>query len=68
MQTKLRSLLEAVTNTLVGYTISVGIGQVVYPLFGYDITIGDNMGLTAVFVAVSLTRSYVIRRWFNRRK
>ena len=71
MQTKMQSLLEATTNTLIGYAISVGIGQLVYPLFGYDVTIQDNLGLTAVFVAASLLRSYVFRRWFtwfNRRK
>ena len=67
MQTKTRSLLEAATNTAVGYAISVVIGQVVYPMFGYAITLTDNMGLTAVFVAVSLMRSYIVRRYFNRR-
>lgn len=68
MQTKLRSLLESVSNTAIGYGISVGIGQLIYPLFGYDVSVQDNMGLTAVFVSVSLCRSYVIRRWFNKRK
>lgn len=66
MQTKWQSLVEAATNTLIGYLISVGVGQLVYPLFGYEVTIMDNMGLTAIFVAVSLTRSYVFRRVFNR--
>lgn len=66
MQTKWQSLVEAATNTVIGYLISVGVGQLVYPLFGYEVTIMDNMGLTAIFVAVSLTRSYVFRRVFNR--
>jgi hypothetical protein len=65
MQTKLMSLLEATTNTLIGYAISVGVGQFVYPYFGYEVTIMDNMGLTAVFVAVSLLRSFTFRRLFN---
>lgn len=67
MQTKTKSLLEAATNTFVGYAISVAIGQFIYPIFGYAITITDNMGLTAVFVSVSLVRSYVVRRWFTKR-
>lgn len=65
MQTKTQSFIEAATNTLIGYAISVGVGQIVYPLFGYEVSISDNMGLTAIFVAVSLTRSYVFRRFFN---
>ena len=65
MQTKMQSLLEATTNTLIGYAISVGVGQLVYPYFGYEVTIMDNMGLTAVFVAVSLIRSFTFRRVFN---
>jgi hypothetical protein len=68
MQTKIQSLIEAASNTFIGYALSVGVGQLVYPLWGYDVTILDNMALTAIFVAVSLTRSYVIRRWFNKRR
>ena len=42
------------------------VGQVViYPYFGYEVTIMDNFGMTAAFVAVSYTRSYVFRRFFN---
>jgi len=65
MQTRLQSLMEASSNTLIGFAISVGVGQLVYPLFGYDVTIRHNIGLTAIFVAVSLARSYVFRRFFN---
>jgi len=65
MQTRLQSLVEASSNTLIGFAISVGVGQLVYPLFGYEVTIQDNIGLTAIFVAVSLARSYVFRRFFN---
>ena len=66
-QSRLTSLVEASGNTLIGYFISVAIGQIVYPWFGYDMTLPDNLGLTAIFVAASLTRSYFIRRFFNRR-
>jgi hypothetical protein len=68
MQTKLQSAIEAASNTFIGYWLSVGVGQIFYPIFGYDVGIIDNMGLTAIFVAVSLTRSYVIRRWFTTRR
>lgn len=70
-QTRLMSLVEASTNTVIGWGISVVVGQVViYPYFGYEVTIMDNLGMTAAFVAVSLARSYLFRRmfeWLHRR-
>lgn len=66
MQTRLMSLVEATTNTVIGWGISVAVGQaVIYPYFGYEVTVMDNMGMTAAFVAVSLARSYIFRRLFN---
>lgn len=66
MQTKWQSLVEATTNTVIGWGISVIVGQlVIYPYYGYEVTIMDNFGMTAAFVAVSLARSYVFRRLFN---
>ena len=66
MQTRIVSFVEAATNTGIGYVISVAIGQAVYPLFGYPITLVDNAALTAIFVAASLIRSYGFRRLFSR--
>lgn len=66
MQTKWQSLVEATTNTVIGWGISVAVGQLlIYPAYGYEVTIVDNFGMTAAFVAVSLTRSYLFRRLFN---
>lgn len=68
MQTRIVSAIEAATNTLVGYAVSVLIGQFfVYPAYGYQITFLDNAGMTAIFVAASLLRSYGFRRLFSRR-
>ena len=65
-QTKSGSLLEVSVTTLVGYLVSVAVGQLwVYPLFGYDLAITDNMGLTAIFVGVSMIIKYGFRRLFN---
>ena len=54
------------TNTVIGYVISVAVGQVIYPMFGYHITIVENMGLTIIFVTVSLFRAYLFRRFFEK--
>ena len=65
MQTRIVSAIEAAMNTGIGYLISVGIGQVIYPMFGYPITLGDNFALTAIFVAASYIRSFGLRRVFE---
>ena len=66
MQTRIVSAIEAAMNTGIGYLVSVAIGQIVYPLFGYPITLRDNFALTAIFVAVSYGRSLGLRRLFER--
>ncbi len=67
MQTRIVSFIEAATNTGIGYLISVAIGQMIYPLFGYPITLRDNAALTAIFVIASLLRSYGFRRLFSQK-
>jgi hypothetical protein len=65
-QSKGGSLLEVSVTTLVGYLVSVIIGQLwLYPAFGYDLSLSDNFGLTAVFVGVSMVIKFGFRRLFN---
>jgi hypothetical protein len=59
------SAVEAVTNVLVGYGIAVVTQVLVFPLFGLTASLGDNLLLGIVFTAVSLIRSYALRRVFN---
>ena len=70
MQTRLISAFEATTNTVVGYWVSVTVGQLlIYPMHGYEITLTDNISMTAMFVGISLVKSYLCRRayvrWLN---
>ncbi len=65
-QSKSSSLLEVSVTTLVGYLVSVFVGQLwVYPMFGYYLSMADNFGLTAVFVTISMAIKYSFRRLFN---
>jgi uncharacterized membrane protein (DUF485 family) len=66
-QSRLASFLEAMANTLIGYVVSFALQLVVYPAFGHRFTIAQNVGIGLVFMAASLARSYVLRRWFNGR-
>lgn len=65
MQTRLSSFLEALANTLIGYVISLVAQLIVYPLYGASFTFRQNIEIGLIFMAISIIRGYVIRRWFN---
>jgi phosphate/sulfate permease len=65
MQTKLQSLLESCANVLVGYLVALGAQLVVFPLMGIPVSLSQNVMIGVIFTAVSLARSYALRRAFN---
>jgi len=65
MQSKTQSLIESITNVLIGYLIAVGSQILIFPIFGIDITLSDNFLIGIWFTGVSIIRSYLIRRFFN---
>lgn len=68
MQTRLGSILEAWANIVVGFAINWTANMLVFPLFGFNITAGQAFHVGLIFTAISLVRSYVLRRIFNRIK
>jgi hypothetical protein len=58
-QSRLMSLVEAIANVAVGYGIAVLTQVLVFPLFGLSATISQNLGIGAIFIIVSLARSYL---------
>lgn len=65
MQSRWMSLVEAVTNILVGYGIAVSTQILVFPLFGLQSSLTENLKIGAVFTAVSIVRSFALRRVFE---
>ncbi|MBC7954082.1 MAG: hypothetical protein H7Z12_19970 [Rhodospirillaceae bacterium] len=59
------SLVEQLFNVGSGMVLALIVGQLVYPLFGYQVSLADNLGLTAIFTIVSVIRGFVWRRVFN---
>ena len=55
-QSRAMSLAEAIANVVVGYGIAVVTQVLVFPRFGLETTLGENMVLGAVFTGVSLIR------------
>jgi hypothetical protein len=64
-QTHLHSTIEALLNTLIGFTINIVVQIYTFKAFGIQVTIAENFEIGFVFLVVSTLRSYVIRRWFN---
>lgn len=60
------SAVEAVANVAIGYVVAVAANAVVLPLFGLHPSALDSFAIGALFTAISLARSYVLRRLFNR--
>ncbi len=66
MQLKRHSLLESATNIVVGYTINMLANFVIFPLWGWHITLKQNIEIGVIYTIISLVRSYCLRRLFNK--
>lgn len=66
-QTRLESLVEVLINVAIGWVIALITQLLVFPLFGINISIFEQLGISVIFTIVSIVRGYVIRRWFNAR-
>ena len=65
MQSRCMSFVESVSNIAVGYGLAVLTQIIVFPLFGLHASLGENLLIGCLFTAVSLVRSYALRRIFN---
>jgi uncharacterized membrane protein (DUF485 family) len=66
-QTRLGSLIEALTNVVIGFGINWTANLLILPLFGFHVTGGQAFGIGVFFTVISVARSYILRRWFNAR-
>ena len=67
MQTKYQSLVESLTNILIGYLTALLSQVLIFPLFDIDVSLQDNLLIGLYFTIISLLRSYLVRRYFNKR-
>ena len=59
------SATETVVGTAIGFVVSWVLTITVLPLFGYAVTIGHSIGITAIYTLASIARGYMVRRFFN---
>lgn len=67
-QTKVQSATEALTNIVVGWVINLCANFAIFPLFGWSITLEQNILLGVFYTGVSFVRSYALRRFYNWRQ
>jgi hypothetical protein len=65
-QTRKASLAESLMNVALGYGLSVATIAIVLPwLFGIYIPLSSNLAIGLIFTAVSIGRSFALRRFFE---
>lgn len=66
-QSRRMSLIEAASNVMVGYALAVATQILVFPWFGLQPSVKENLAIGAVFTILSLVRGYALRRFFAAR-
>ena len=64
-QTKRISLLESVTNILIGFGVAIVANAVVLPWFGFVVNFRQSFDIAVIFTIISIVRSYGVRRLYN---
>ena len=64
-QSRTLSAVESVANVAIGYGVAVASQIIILPMFGVHLPLADNLAIGAWFTAISLVRSYAVRRLFN---
>lgn len=65
-QSKSMSLVEAISNVFIGYLVATAATYIILPLHGYNVTTAHALSISLAFTLISLIRSYLLRRVFNR--
>lgn len=59
-QSRLMSLIESLT----GFGLAIVAQILIFPAYGLNLTMRDNIRIALMFTAISLLRGYVLRRVF----
>ena len=59
-------MVESVTNIIVGVVIAFTSQLLIFGYYGIHVSLSTNAMMTAWFTGVSLARSFILRRVFNK--
>lgn len=66
-QTKLNSMLESISNVAIGLLTTLIFSPIIYHIVGMTYTYSQLGIVTVLFTIISIVRSYIIRRFFNKK-
>ena len=64
-QSRFMSLVESVAKVFVGYDVAVVTQILIFPIFGLQTTLVQNLEMGAISTVVSMARSFALRRVFE---
>ena len=64
-QSRKMSGVESLANVAIGYGVATAANIIVLPWFGFNVSLKDGAIIGVVFTAISIVRSYVLRRAFE---
>lgn len=68
MQTRVSSFVEQILNVGSGFIVSLIVWTlIVTPYWDIEVSMTDNLTITALFTVISVARGYLWRRYFNKR-
>jgi hypothetical protein len=59
------SFTEATTNVCVGFAFALVTQFTIFPMLGLAVSVANNLIIGVIFTAVSLLRSFTLRRLFE---
>lgn len=65
-QSRRMSFVESCCNVAIGYGVAVASQVLIFPWFGIHVPLRSNLLIGLWFTLISIVRSYVLRRLFNR--
>jgi hypothetical protein len=64
-QSRVMSLVEVATSSLIGFVVSIFSNWAVLPLFGMHPSFHQSFWITLIFMVISIVRGYLVRRFFS---
>ena len=68
MQTKLESFIETSSNVAIGWVVALASQFAIFPMFGINIPIQDNLLISLYFTIIAVVRGFIVRRYYNNKK
>jgi len=65
MQTRLQSVIEVLTGTLIGFGVALSAQIFITKHYAIPSTVEQDVWITVFFTGISILRGYAVRRFFN---